>query len=107
MNEYVIVAAGTVGGIVGGALGARLSKAPVWKGALLAAIASLIQFVIGELADIEQPLVSSLVYLLAIGLIGGRWGMGLTARQLSHIVIGSFLLALLAGVAAIYFSTST
>jgi hypothetical protein len=102
MNEYVVLAAGFIGGVVGGALGAYLSKVPIWKGAFLAAVASVIQLVIVEVVNIEQPLFYSLIYLLAIGLIGGRWGMRLTARQLAQIVIGSFLFALLAGAAVIY-----
>jgi hypothetical protein len=102
MNEYVVLAAGFIGGVVGGALGAYLSRATVWKGAFIAAVASIIQFVIGEVVNVEQPLVYSLIYLFAVGLIGGRWGMKLTVRQLAQIVIGSFLFALLAGAAVIY-----
>lgn len=107
MIEYVVLAVGFIGGVVGGALGARLSKAPVWKGACLAAVASIIQLVVGELANIDHPLVYALIYLLAIGVIGGRWGMKLTARQLAQIVLGSFLLALVAGLAVIYLVPST
>ena len=106
MNENVLLAIALVASIVGGALGARLSKAPVWKGALLTAIASIIQLLVGELADIDQPVVYSLIFLIAVGLIGGRWGMGMTARQLSIIVIGSFLFALIGGVAAVYLTAS-
>ncbi|MBP0617206.1 hypothetical protein [Jiella mangrovi] len=106
MNEYAILAATLVGGVAGGALGARISAAPMWKGALAAGLASIVQLVIGELGDIEEPLVNSLTYLAAVGIIGGRWGMGLTGRQLSLVVIGSFLLALAAAVPIVYFFPS-
>ncbi|MER0236808.1 hypothetical protein [Fulvimarina sp. MAC8] len=106
MNEYAILAVSLVGGTAGAALGARLSGAPVWKGALAAGLASIVQLVAGELADIQQPLVSSLVYLIAVGLIGGRWGIGLTTRQLSLVVIGSVLLVAVAAVTILYFVPS-
>ena len=106
MNDYMILTAGLVGGVAGGGPGAHLSKTPFRKGALLAAVASIIQFAIGELTNLRQPLVYALINLVAIGLIGGRWGMRLTARQLSLIVIGSFLLALVAATAVSYFVSS-
>lgn len=105
MNEYVVLVAEFIGGVLGGALGASLAKIPFWKGAFLAAVASIIQFIMGQVFTIEQPVVYSLIYLCAVGLIGGRWGMRLTARQLGQIVIGSFLLGLLAGAAVIYLTT--
>jgi hypothetical protein len=105
MNEMTILFVATVASLLGGALGAYLSKAPAWKGALITAIASLIQIAVGELAQIEQPIVYSLIYLLAAALIGGRWGMGLTARQLALVVIGGFLFALVGGAAAIFIAS--
>jgi hypothetical protein len=107
MDGYAILVAGALGGIVGGALGARLARAPAWKGAVAAAIASAIQFAVGEIADIRQPLVYSLVFLVAVGLVGGRWGLRLTTRQLAQVVIGSFLVALLAGLVVLYIGVAS
>lgn len=99
MSGSLFIVISLLGSVAGGALGAYLSKAAVWKGAVSAALATIVQSLIVTLADIEHILVSSLIYLVAVGLIGGRWGLKLTGRQLSHVVIGSFLFPLLFGLA--------
>jgi hypothetical protein len=77
--------------VAGGALGARLARAPAWKGAVIAFSAAALQLVAAELLDIENAVVQCLIFLLLVGLVGGRFGLGLTARQMAPVVIGSFL----------------
>jgi hypothetical protein len=102
MDEEAIYAVALVGWVLGGALGAKLAKAPVWKGAVLTVIASVVQLAVAVFADIEHPAVNTLIFLLVVGLVGGRWGMKMTARQLSLIVIGGILIGFLAGFAFMY-----
>lgn len=77
--------------VAGGMLGARLARAPAWKGGVIAFAASLVQIAAGTMLGIENAIVLGLVYLLAVGLIGGRFGLKLSARQMGPVVIGSFL----------------
>ncbi|WP_338661828.1 hypothetical protein VQH23_16530 [Pararoseomonas sp. SCSIO 73927] len=101
MTEAWILAAGFVGGVAGGAIGARLAAAAAWKGGLIAGLATILQFAVASALDLEGIVLVSLLYLVAAGLVGGRWGLGLTGRQISIVVIGSFLFAVMAGFAAI------
>jgi hypothetical protein len=87
------------GAVGGGALGARLTRAPVWKGAAVTVAASLGEVTIAEAIGVVQFVLEVLIYVVLIGLVGGRWGLGMSARQLSIIVLGNFLFAMLAGAA--------
>lgn len=102
MTEIAILIAAIAGAVAGGALGARLARAPVWKGAVIAAGAGLVQFAVATALKIDSAIINTLVLLVAAGLIGGRFGLRLTGRQLSLVLIGSFLGAVLVGFIAIY-----
>lgn len=94
MDALFLMAITLLGSILGGALGAYASKAVMWKGAVTALLAALVQYAVGWAAEIETPIYDSLIFLVATGLIGGKWGLKLSVRQLMHVVIGSFLLTI-------------
>ncbi|MGU3495146.1 hypothetical protein ACLBXM_13975 [Xanthobacteraceae bacterium A53D] len=102
MTEIAILIAAIAGATAGGALGARLARAPVWKGAAIAAGAGLVQFAAATVLKIDSSFINTLILLVAAGLIGGRFGLRLTVRQLVLVMIGSFLGAVLAGFIAVY-----
>ncbi|MEP9376257.1 hypothetical protein ABLE91_06080 [Aquabacter sp. CN5-332] len=88
--------------IAGGMLGTYIAGASAWKGGVIAGLALIISVAIVEVANLEQPIVESLIYLVAVGLVGGRFAMKLTTRQLISVVLGSFLVPLVAALVAIY-----
>ncbi|SFB02861.1 hypothetical protein SAMN03159496_01382 [Rhizobium sp. NFR07] len=94
---YILLALALFGG---GALGAHLARVPAWKGGVIAFSAAALQMAVTVLLDIESVIVQCLIFLLLVGLIGGRFGLKLSARRLGPVVIGSFLLP--ATVALVY-----
>jgi uncharacterized membrane protein YkvI len=96
---YVLLAVALAGG---GALGARLARVPAWKGGVIAFCAAALQMAVAALLDIESVVVQCLVFLLFVGLIGGRFGLKLSARQMGPVVLGSFLLPAMAALVYIY-----
>jgi len=92
MNDIaLIIMLVFAGSSLGGALGARFSGAVIWKGILIALLATIVLQIVGLVTANENQIVDFLIYLAAVGVIGGRWGFKLSTRQLMHIVVGSFL----------------
>lgn len=85
-----ILIAGAVGAVTGGALGAWLAGRGAWRGAVLVLIGWAAQAAAGAVG-VDGVVWGTLVFLLALGLAGGRWGMGLSARALSLVAVGSIL----------------
>ncbi|GGF76023.1 hypothetical protein GCM10007301_40030 [Azorhizobium oxalatiphilum] len=102
MLEISVLIAAMTGAVAGSALAAWLSGAPIWKGALTAALAMALQLGISTLLEIDNPIVNGLLFILTVGLIGGRWGFGLGTRQLALVVLGSVLFAIAVPLALIY-----
>ncbi|WJH39377.1 hypothetical protein N7E02_21410 [Aliirhizobium terrae] len=58
--------------------------------------------VVSALLDIHSVILQCLVFLLFVGLIGGRFGLKLSARQMGPVVIGSFLASAIVALAYMY-----
>ena len=80
--------------IAGGAVGARFARTAAWKGALIAGLATVVSVAIFLAVPLDNPLLESLTFLVLIALFGIPLKLG--PRRLGNIVIGSFLLPLLA-----------
>lgn len=91
-NIWLLDAIVFVSVILGGALGARLARAPAWKGGVIALAATAIQLGLGSLFGIESGILLALIFLFSVGLVGGRFGLQLSARQMAPVVIGCFLI---------------
>jgi hypothetical protein len=87
----VVIAIIALAVFAGGALGAYLARVPAWKGGVTAFCAAAVETAVAFLLDIDAILLQCLVFLLAVGLIGGRFGLKLSARQMAPVVIGSIL----------------
>lgn len=71
--------------LVGKLTGEEDANVPVWKGAWQHRAACVPK-----------------LFFFVVGLVGGRFAMKLTARQLGSVVIGSFLVTFVAAVGSVY-----
>ncbi|MFT4184724.1 MAG: hypothetical protein QM636_22710 [Rhizobium sp.] len=102
-----IVAAGAIGAVCGGALGARLAQASFWKGPIILAVAWLVSSIIVSLlavlfatSDAVSSIVGTISFIIVAGLCGRLLKVG--GRAIANIILGGFLGALLFGFGLIY-----
>lgn len=81
---------------IGGGLGAHLASASFWKGAVSSLIAVVLQVVIAIFFGIDNLLIHFVIYLIMLGLVGGRLMMKLSARTLTSVALGTLLIPALA-----------
>lgn len=89
MNEVVFVLLAV---IVGGAVGARLQGFDAWRGAVAAMAGAIFVMVLAFGFAVSNWIVQLLVFVVAVGVIGGA--IKLPGRALSSIVLGSVLFGL-------------
>lgn len=80
-----------LGVVVGGAAGARIQGFDAWRGAVVATFAAILVMIVSLLFAIENWLLNILIFIVAVGVLGGA--LKLPGRALSSVVLGSVLFA--------------
>lgn len=93
MGEIELTAIAVLAALAGGAAGARFTKAPIWKGVLIAASAAVAAIVASLIPGIDRSLFMPIAGLVGAGVSGSA--LGLTAPQTAPIAIGAALIPLL------------
>jgi hypothetical protein len=93
VGETELTAIAVLAALVGGAAGARFTKAPIWKGVLIATSAAVAAIVVSVVPGVDRSLFMPIAGLVGAGVSGAA--LGLTAPQTAPIAIGAALVPLM------------
>lgn len=87
MEEFQLIALAVVIAVIGGAIAARLTQVGVWKGIVVAAVASAAAVAAFFIPGFDRSLSMPLAGLLGAGVSGAL--LGLSAPQTANLLIGA------------------
>ena len=93
MDETTLTHIALAASVLGGTLAAIQAKVAAWKGALIIIAALAFEAFSSLVLGIESRAVLFLCFVLGAGLIGGRFGLGLSARKMGFILVGAIVAA--------------
>ena len=91
MNSETIFIVVLLASIVGGTVGAKISDADAWKGAVAVIAGAIVNYTIAVAFPQAGSLVIGIAAIVAVGIAGAA--MQLNGRQVASVVLGSFLLS--------------
>jgi hypothetical protein len=87
MGEYQLIALAIVVALIGGTVAARITGIALWKGLVVAGVASVATLVAFFVPGLDRGLSMPLAALIGAGLSGAM--LGLTAPATAHVLIGT------------------